>query len=82
MFQVLQQEEEFMDSDRSMENLIQSENNFDQSVNRKEVQMSRLLNIMKQKNEKTLPNTCSTFPTALTILIGTKNLKVHLEGGE
>ena len=31
MFQVLQQEEEPIDSDRSMENLIQSENNFFQS---------------------------------------------------
>ena len=51
-----------MDLDRSMENLIQSENNFNQSVNRLEAQMSRLLNIMKQRNEKTLPNTCSTIP--------------------
>ena len=45
MLQVPQQE--LMDSYRSMKNLIQSENNFDQSVNRKEVQMSCLLNIMK-----------------------------------
>ena len=40
MFQVPQQEE-LMDSDRSMKNLIQSENDFNQSVNRIEVQMSR-----------------------------------------
>ena len=31
MFQVPQQKEELMDSDRSMKNLIQSENNFNQS---------------------------------------------------
>ena len=40
MFQVPQQEEEPMDSDRSMENLIQSKNNFFQSINRLEAQMS------------------------------------------
>jgi len=34
IFQVSQQEEELMDSDRSMENLIQSENNLFQSINR------------------------------------------------
>jgi len=62
MFQVPQQEEELMDSDRSMKNLIQSENNFNQSVNRLEAQMSHLLNIMKEMNEKALPNTYLTIP--------------------
>ena len=46
-----------MDLDRSMKNLIQSENDFFQSVNRLEAQMSRLINIVKDKNEKALPNT-------------------------
>ena len=41
MFQVPWQEEP-MDSDRSMKNLIQSKNNFNQFVNRLEAQMSRL----------------------------------------
>jgi len=45
-----------------MKNLILFENDFNQSVNRLEAQMSHLLNIMKQKNEKILPNTCSTIP--------------------
>ena len=45
-----------------MKNLIQSENNFFQSVNRLEEQMSHLINIVKGKNEETLPNTCSTIP--------------------
>ena len=45
-----------------MENLIQCENNFFQSINRLEAQMSRLINIVKERNEKTLPNTCSTIP--------------------
>jgi len=58
MFQVPQQEEESMNSDRSMKNLIQSENNFFQSINRLEAQMSHLINIMKERNEETLPNTC------------------------
>ena len=51
-----------MNSDRSMENLIQSENNFFQSINRLEAQMSRYINIVKDRNEKTLPNTYSFIP--------------------
>jgi len=62
-----------MDLDRSTKNLIQSENDFFQSVNRLEAQMSRLINIVNDKNEKTLPNIFSTILIALTILIGTKN---------
>ena len=46
----------------SMENLIQSENDFTQSINRLEAQMSRLINIGKDRNEKTLPNTLLTIP--------------------
>ena len=65
-----------MDSDRRMENLIQSENNFFQSIDRLEVQMSRYINIVKDKNEETLPTHIRLFPIALTILIGTKNLGV------
>ena len=60
MFQVPQQEEP-MDSDRSIENLIWSENNFF-NLSIGEVQMSRLINIVKDRNKKTLPNTCSTIP--------------------
>ena len=60
MFQVPQQEEP-IDSDRSMKNLIQSENNFFQSINRVKAQMSRYISIVKDKNEKTLPNTYSTI---------------------
>ena len=73
MFQVPQQEEELMDADRSMKNLIHSENNFNQSVNRLEAQMSHLLNIIIQKNEKILPNTCSIIPYCPAILIIMKN---------
>ena len=51
-----------MDSNRSMKNLIKSENNFFQSIDRLEVQMSRYINIVKDRNEETLPNTCSTIP--------------------
>ena len=51
-----------MDSDRSMKNLIQSENNFLQSVSRLEAQISHLINIVKDRNEKTLPNIFSTIP--------------------
>jgi len=45
-----------------MKNLIQSKNNFLQSVNRLEAQMRRLINIVKDRNEKTLPNTSLTIP--------------------
>ena len=45
-----------MDLDRSMKNLIQSENDIFQSVIRLEAQMSRLINIVKNQNEKTLSN--------------------------
>ena len=62
MLKVPQQEEEPMDSDRSMENLIQSENNFFQSIDTLEAQMSRYINIVKDRNEKTLPNTYSSIP--------------------
>ena len=71
MFQVPQQEEEPMDSDRSMGNLIQSENNFFQSIDRLEAQMSRYINIVKDRNGETLPNTCLI---ALAIFIERKIL--------
>jgi len=35
---------------------------FFQSVDKLEAQMSRLINIVKDKNEKTLPNRFSTIP--------------------
>ena len=40
-----------MDSDRSIENLIQFENNFFQSIDRLEVQMSHYISIVKNRNE-------------------------------
>jgi len=61
IFQVPQQQEEPIDSERSMKNLIQFENNFLQSINRLEAQISRLINIVKSRNGKTLPNTSSTI---------------------
>ena len=51
-----------MNSDRSVKNLIQSKNNFFQSINRLVAQMSRYINIVKDRNEKILPNTCSIIP--------------------
>ena len=51
-----------MDPDRSMKNLIQSENNCFQSIDRLEAQMIRYINIVKDRNGKTLPNTYSTIP--------------------
>jgi len=71
IFQVPQRE--LMNLDRSMENLIQSENNFLHSVNRLEAQMSHLINIVKDKNEETLPTHLWPFPIALAILTGIKN---------
>ena len=52
-----------MDSDRSMKNLIQSENNFSQSIHRLKAQMNRYINIVKDKNEETVgPKAhCSSF---------------------
>jgi len=60
IFQVSQQEEP-IDLDRSMKNLTKSENDFLQSINRLEAQMSRLINIVKDRNKETLPNTSSTI---------------------
>ena len=45
-----------------MKNLIQSENNFFQSIDRLEAQMSRYINIVEDRNEKTLPNIFSIIP--------------------
>jgi len=60
-----------------MKSMIQSQNDYIQSqndsFNRLEAQMSRLLNIVNNNNEKTLPNTFRPFPISLAILIGTKN---------
>ena len=42
--------------------MIQPENDFTQYINRLEAQMSHLINIVKDRNEKTLPNICSTIP--------------------
>ena len=52
-----------MDSDRSMKNLIQSENNFFHSINRLEAQMSHLINIVKDRNEASLLTQSLTVPT-------------------
>jgi len=50
-----------MGLDRSMENLIQSENDFFQSVNSLEAQMIGLINIVKDRNEETLHITFLTI---------------------
>ena len=55
-----------MDLGRSMKNLIQFENDFFQSINRLEAQMSRFINTVKDMNGKTLPITCSTIPNCLS----------------
>ena len=47
MFQVPQQEEEPIDLDRSMKNLIQSENNFFQSIDRLKAQLSCYISIVR-----------------------------------
>ena len=65
-----------MDSGRSMKNLIQSENNFFQSINKLEAQMSCYINIVKYRNEKTLPNTYYTIPDCPSHIEGMKNLGV------
>ena len=56
-----------------MKNLIQSENYFFQSLNRLEEQMSHLINIVKDRNKKTLPNACLIIPNFIAILMKTKN---------
>ena len=45
-----------------MKNLIQFENYFFHCLNGIEAQMSPLINIVKDRNEKTLPNTFFTIP--------------------
>ena len=45
----------------SIETMIQCQNNFNQSINKAEVEMSQLFNPMIDRNEKTLPNTFSTI---------------------
>ena len=61
IFQVPQQKEP-TDLEISMKNLIRSGNDFTHSINKLEAQMSRLINIVKDRNEKTLPDTISTIP--------------------
>jgi len=45
-----------------MKNLIRSENKFAQSINRLEAQISHLVNIINDRNEKTLPTQILTIP--------------------
>ena len=44
-----------------MKNLIQSENNFTQPINRLEAQFSHLINTMNDRNKETLPNILLTI---------------------
>ena len=62
MFQVPQQEKEPTELGMSMKNQIQFENDYTQSMNRLEAQMSCLINIVKERNKETLPNTFSIIP--------------------
>ena len=73
IFQVPQQEEEPMDLDRSMENLIQSENDFFESVNRLEAQMGHWSTQLMIEMGKVFLSNFLSFPISLAILIGTKN---------
>ena len=57
----------------SMKNLVQFENDFTQSINRLEAQMNRLINKVKDRNKKTLPNTFLIIHDCPNILIGTNN---------
>ena len=66
-------QEEPMDLGRSIENLIQSENNFFQSIDRLEEQMSRYINIMNERIRKLYLTHVPPFLIALAILIRTKN---------
>jgi len=59
-----------MGLDESIENLIQAGNYATQSINRLEAQMNHLI---KDRDEKTLPNTFSTIRECPSILIGMKN---------
>ena len=42
--------------------MIQSQNTFNLSINRLEVQMSELINTIYDRNEQTLPYQCLTIP--------------------
>jgi len=55
IFQVPPQQEKPIDLEKSMKNLIQSQIDFTQSIDRLEVQMSHLVNIINVRNEVTLP---------------------------
>jgi len=55
---------------QSQKDYIQSQNNF---FNTLEAQMSRLINKVNDRNEKTLPITFSAIPDYPSQLIGTKN---------
>jgi len=59
-----------------MENPIQAENYFTQSVNRLEVQMNHLTNIVKDTDEETLPKIFSTIRDCPNILIRMRNYGV------
>jgi len=56
-FQVQPQQEESIDLEKSTKDLIQSNNNVTQSLNRLEAKVSHLVNTINKRNEETLPNT-------------------------
>jgi len=60
-FQLQPQQEESIDLEKSAEDLIQFRNNVTQSLNRLEVKVSHLVNIINENNEETLPNTFFTI---------------------
>ena len=51
-----QQEEKLIDLKNSIKAMIQFQNDFNQSINMAELEMSQLFNPMIDRNEKTLPN--------------------------
>jgi len=73
IFQVLPQQEESSDFDKSMKYMFQGQNSFTQSINRLEAQMSHLVNTMKDRNGKLYLIHYWLFLILLAILIKTKN---------
>ena len=74
LFQVPpQRNKEPMDLKNSIEAMIQPQNDFNQFINRAELEMSQLLDTMNDRNEKTLPNQFLTIPDISAILTRPKN---------
>ena len=62
IFHVPSQQQEPINLEKNMENLIQSQNDFTQSINRLEAQIIYLVNTINDKNEETSPTQFLTIP--------------------